>query len=56
MGIDKKSYLLGLEKVFDISDTNLFNANLIEINYEHQSLISIREPAMTLSLLTTEKR
>ncbi len=28
MGIDKKSYLLGLEKVFDNSDTNLFNANI----------------------------
>lgn len=28
MGIDKKSYLLGLEKVFDNSEINLFNANI----------------------------
>lgn len=28
MGIDKKSFLLGLEKVFDNSDINLFNANI----------------------------
>ena len=28
MGVDKKSFLLGLEKVFDNSDINLFNANI----------------------------